>query len=296
MSRRAHAAVSLLLVVPQAHVRQLDMHFQTAWYDVFHRARPNQISHVLCMGPIVWVGLVFACLLPLPGFMPPGFDLGLVLAFALVAAYLVMDRGLGLVMAPVMAALWASAHLLVGARGAGALPIALVVLAAAGALQTWTHAFEDVPPPLSGTAGWVTVVEWRRTTSLPRLMLAFVLSLFGAGRAHQVRCAGGGHDDLVHEAEDGPRRPYVVRHHERDVDGDVNEVGDEQGEEEQARDPPFAGADHEKLDEPVAEDELPEASQWFQKKGRSQPLGSSTMMCSSRHFPSPRGVIRSCEA
>ena len=72
MSRRAHPAVSLLLVVPEAHVRQLDLHFQTAWYDVFHRARPNQISHVLCMGPIVWVGLVFACLLPLPGFTPPG--------------------------------------------------------------------------------------------------------------------------------------------------------------------------------------------------------------------------------
>ncbi len=51
------------------------------------------------------------------------------------------------------------------------------MLAAAGALQTWTHAFEDVPPPLSGTAGWVTVSEWRRKTPLPRLMLAFVLSL-----------------------------------------------------------------------------------------------------------------------
>lgn len=177
MSRRAHPVVSLLLVVPEAHVRQLDLHFQTAWYDVFHRARPNQLSHVLCMGPIVWVMLVFACLLPLPGFTPPGFDLGLVLAFALVAACVAMDRGLGLVMAPVMAALWASAHLLVGARGAGAFFIALAVLAVAGALQTWTHAFEDVPPPLSGTEGWVTVSEWRRKTPLPRLMLAIVLTL-----------------------------------------------------------------------------------------------------------------------
>jgi uncharacterized membrane protein YGL010W len=177
MSRRAHPAVSLLLVVPQAHVRQLDLHFQTAWYDVFHRVRLNQISHVLCMGPIVWVMLVFACLLPLPGFTPPALDLGLVLALALVAAYVVMDRGLGLLMAPVMGALWVSAHLLVGARGAAALPLVLIVLAAAGALQTWTHAFEEVPPPLSGTEGWVTVAEWRRKTPLPRLMLAFGLSL-----------------------------------------------------------------------------------------------------------------------
>lgn len=84
-SRIAHPAVSLLLVVPEAHVRQLDLHFQTAWYDVFHRARPDQISHILCMGPIAWVILVFACLLPSPGFTPPGFDPGLVLAFALVA-------------------------------------------------------------------------------------------------------------------------------------------------------------------------------------------------------------------
>lgn len=177
MSRRSHPAVSMLLVVPEAHVRQLDLHFQTAWYDVFHRTRPNQISHVLCMGPIVWVMLVFACLVPLPGLTPPGLDLGLVLACALLAAYGTMDRGLGLVMAPVMAAIWASAHLLVGALGAGALPLALVVLAVAGALQTWTHAFEDIPPPLSGAEGWVTVSEWRRKTSLPRLMLTFVLSL-----------------------------------------------------------------------------------------------------------------------
>ena len=177
MSRRAHPAVSLLLVVPEAHVRQLDLHFQTAWYDVFHRARPNQISHVLCMGPIVWVILVLACRLPLPGFTPPGLDLGLALGFALVAAYVAMDRWLGLVMAPVMAALWASAHLLVGAWGTGALPLALIVLAVAGGLQTWTHAFEDIPPPLSGTAGWVTVAEWRRKTPLPRLALAIALTL-----------------------------------------------------------------------------------------------------------------------
>lgn len=177
MSRRSHPAVSLLLVVPQAHVRQLDLHFQTAWYDVFHRARPNQVSHILCMGPIVWVALSFACLLPLPGFTPSGLDLGLVLAFALVGAYAAMDRWLGLVMAPVMAALWASAHLLVGAWGAGAFPLALVVLGVAGAVQTWTHSFEDIPPPLSGTEGWVTVSEWRRKASLPRLLLTVGLSL-----------------------------------------------------------------------------------------------------------------------
>ena len=176
MSRRVHPAVSVLLVVPDAHVRQLDLHFQTAWYDVFHRSRPNQISHILCMGPIVWLMLVFACLLPLPGITPPGLDLGLVLAFALVAAYVAMDRGLGLLMAPVMAALWASAHLFVGARGAGAFPIALVVLAVAGALQTWTHAFEDVPPPVSGTEGWVPLTEWRRKTPLSRMMLTFALT------------------------------------------------------------------------------------------------------------------------
>ncbi|HSN98305.1 MAG TPA: hypothetical protein VLS89_08400, partial [Candidatus Nanopelagicales bacterium] len=158
-------------------VRQLDLHLQTAWYDVFHRSRINQVSHALCMGPIVWSLLVLASAAPWLRVDLPWFDLGLVAAGALTIAYIAMDRVLGLVMAPIVAALWWTAHLFVGARGEGALPAALAVLIIAGALQTWTHAFEDVPPPLSGTSGWVPVAAWRRTTPLSRQLLAFALTL-----------------------------------------------------------------------------------------------------------------------
>ena len=39
-----------------------------------------------------------------------------------------------------MAALWVNANLFIGALGPRALPAALVVLAVAGASQTWTYA------------------------------------------------------------------------------------------------------------------------------------------------------------
>lgn len=180
MTNRGPSAVSMLLVVPAAHVRQLDLHFQTAWYDVFHRRRINQISHIVCMGPIVWAMIVGACAAPLPGFGAVGpfpVNLGLVVAALLALAYFAMDRVLGLLMTPLVAALWMSANLFVGAHGKEALHSALIVLAIAGALQTWTHGLEEVPPPVSGTTGWVPFTEWRQNTPLSRQALTIALTL-----------------------------------------------------------------------------------------------------------------------
>lgn len=166
LARADASLLDQLLIVPEVHVRLTDLDLQLEMYELFHQRGPTQVVHALCT-PVV-VALTGAML----SAVPLGAT-GLTAAapyWALLALY-------HLALHPAVALALAPAYLLMafaGARLAQAAPAPWIAaaLAVAVGVQTSSHMFEAVPPPVSGTAGFVPLGRWVR--DVPRGRLAAV--------------------------------------------------------------------------------------------------------------------------
>ena len=163
-----------LTIVPAAHVRIFDFPLQMRLYDLFHRRTLSLVGHAICTPIIVFCMLAAAAHAPLP--FLPGPSLAVLLAAVLVSYYLYVDRLVGVVLMPYVAALTGLAAWFSASWGPGSLAIALIGMVAFTMLQTFSHALEGVPPPLSEGPGLEPVGAWARRVSLGRLVLALTLS------------------------------------------------------------------------------------------------------------------------
>jgi uncharacterized membrane protein YGL010W len=169
--------VDLFLVVPEAHRDIFDLEAQATWYEVYHRDWRNRLAHAIAMPIIVWSLLVLAGLGAGAALGDPAARFGaLAVAVPLNLCYLRQDRVVGLAMAPVLIAFSIAAALFVVAAGDVALPATLGLLASASAVQTFAHGFEpEVPPPVSGTGGWLPRRAW--IEGAPRSQVALSIAL-----------------------------------------------------------------------------------------------------------------------
>ncbi len=149
-------AARALLIVPAAHYRVLDASFQAEMYELFHTRTGSRVGHMLCT-PVVMFGLMLA-LGHAPG---DGWRWALPVALsAVVTAWgFRVDRVAGAVMVPLLAAVMLAARA-VGASVPSPAAMGAAIAVGGALLQTMSHGFEDVPPPISGLAGWMPMRVW----------------------------------------------------------------------------------------------------------------------------------------
>jgi uncharacterized membrane protein YGL010W len=144
-----------LLIVPAAHTHIGHLAFQVEMYELFHRTPGGRLGHGLGT-PAILFG-VLMLLSRAPGPAAPLLAAGLVLGIAAWGA--AIDRLVGAVTMVLGAALAAGAAASAKALGAGA-GVAVALMVGGCAVQTFSHLFEDVPPPISGTEGFLPVNTW----------------------------------------------------------------------------------------------------------------------------------------
>ena len=163
-----------LLIVPAAHTRLGDVSFQVEMYELFHRTPAARIGHMLGTPTILLGALTLASLAP--GAAAPLLAVALALGVAVWG--MAIDRLVGLVTAIAAAALDGGAFALSHRVGPEtALVVALACLFGGCTVQTFSHVFEDVPPPLSGSAGFVQPVAWARRLHARDAVRAAALTL-----------------------------------------------------------------------------------------------------------------------
>lgn len=162
-SRLVHA----LLIVPQAHVR-FDRTFQGEMYELFHRRPLARYGH-LVVTPVINIALLAA----LAGVAPAAAIAG---AVAIALWSLHVDRVAGAIMVPIAAAALLGAHALAAALGAHAVLLSLAIVWAGGFAQALSHASEPIPPPWTGSHRFMSLGEWLRAASLPRIIGLALLS------------------------------------------------------------------------------------------------------------------------
>ncbi len=168
---RSPSLAEQLLIVPAAHTRLGHAAFQAEMYELFHRASGTRIGHMIGTPTILLGAFLLATRVTAAPVVVSAMACG-------IAAWgAVVDRVVGLVTALVTALLAASAFMLAHALGPDtALVVALACALGGCATQTFSHAFEDVPPPLSGTTGFMPVIAWLRCVRLLGAARAAVLT------------------------------------------------------------------------------------------------------------------------
>lgn len=174
--RRARTVVRYLTIVPRAHYAVLDRDLQMTLYELFHTHPVSRVAHAVCT-PLICVSALAALAQAGPPSGVPGPALALAFAALLAANGFLHGRRTGLLTAAVVAAMTLVATLFAAHGGPHTLAFSLGGMLAAGALQTWSHAFEPVPPPLSGQPGFVALGVWRTRAPLGRKVAAAALSV-----------------------------------------------------------------------------------------------------------------------
>lgn len=162
------------VIVPEAQTHLLEFQWQLDVYETFHTVRVNRLSHAVCFYPLLFTYFVLAALVSLPvgplsSALPDATRPSLALALAAVLAlwYLRLDRLVGLVLVPLLAAMALGANELVGRHGAEAARMTFLAVLVPNMLAlTLTHALEPIPPPWSGTRGFVPMSVWSERTPL----------------------------------------------------------------------------------------------------------------------------------
>jgi len=137
-----------LLIVPLAHTRVVHVSFQTLMYELFHRTTGGRVGHLIGTPVVLFGALVLTSCVP--GEAAEGLAIGL--SLAITAWGFAVDRLAGLATAIVLALLATGAFALARALGAEAASAGVACMAGGCAVQTLSHTFEDVPPPMSGSA------------------------------------------------------------------------------------------------------------------------------------------------
>jgi hypothetical protein len=173
LSSRFRRLLYEALIVPSAHTRVFDSEFQHEVYEVFHTRAATRWIHRLCT-PIANISLLAtATALPFAS-----FDGAILAAIIALLGYLAVHGAWALAMIPVLAFAVAAAHILAGALGPWVVTGGLSIAFYAAFIQTLSHAFEPVPPPWSGSYGWITLKEFLlRTPPLKLVVLSAVAVL-----------------------------------------------------------------------------------------------------------------------
>ena len=165
------------LVVPGAHVRIGDFHYQAELYDVFHMSWGSRLGHMIST-PFVILGALLALdaiPLSITGIaLLDGVPLGgVVLAAGLSAYFFGLDAFIGLTTTPVVAALLVASTLLARVLGDHTLAVGLGLMAAFAVLQAGSHLFEDVPPPWGAPRTWRPLRDVLREAT-PRMVFGLL--------------------------------------------------------------------------------------------------------------------------
>jgi hypothetical protein len=162
-----------ILIVPSAHTHLHAISFQLEMYELFHRTWGGRIGHMLGT-PTVLFG-VLLLLSRAPGAAGPLLAGALVVLMAGWGA--AIDRLVGLLTGVAVTALAVGAAALGAALGSGGPRVAVLLIFGACAVQTFSHLFEDVPPPHSGTTEFVPIRSWLQRIGLRDVVSSTVLAL-----------------------------------------------------------------------------------------------------------------------
>jgi hypothetical protein len=148
-----------LLIVPAAHTHLGRLSFQLEMYELFHRAPAARAGHIIGTSTVLFGVFMLTSLAPGPS------DAVIVAAIVLgMAAYgAALDRAAGIATAAVGAVLAATAYATSRALDPR---FGLAFVMGGCAVQTFSHLFEDVPPPLSGGDRFVPLRVWLRSVDL----------------------------------------------------------------------------------------------------------------------------------
>ncbi len=161
-----------ILIVPAAHTRITDVAFQLEMYELFHRSLGSRLGHMLGTPAILLGAMTLMQRAPQ--------SIGLVLAFALVALMALwggfIDRAVGVATAALGGGLVLASAAMANALGPQATTVALGLVLGGTGVQTFSHMFEPVPPPQSGSGEFVPVGRWVRAVTVRELARSFVLT------------------------------------------------------------------------------------------------------------------------
>jgi len=175
---KAALVLRYLTIVPAAHYRAWDVTYQRRLYALFHTSTACKVLHSICTPIAIWFMLAALWHVEVAGVLIGGAPLRLsLLLAALFAAYAFShDRLVGVLLLPVYATLWFLASAFAERQGPAGLSFAIGGLFTASALQTASHFFEPVPPPLSGSERFIPFTRFWRTASAARKALALLLA------------------------------------------------------------------------------------------------------------------------
>jgi uncharacterized membrane protein YGL010W len=175
---RTHTLVRYLTIVPKAHYAVFDADLQMTLYELFHTNRISRAGHAVCTPIVCFSALAALAQVRLPAPLDaPHLSLALPLAALLGANGYLHGRRIG-VLTTVTVALMTLAAILSAAAGIPhTLALSVGGMLLAGALQTWSHSFEPVPPPLSGQREFLPFGVWWSQASPGRKLAAAVLAM-----------------------------------------------------------------------------------------------------------------------
>jgi hypothetical protein len=174
---RAHALVRYLTIVPQAHYAVFDADLQMTLYELFHTHRISRVGHAVCTPIVCFSALAALAQVRLPSPLDaPHLSLALPLAALLGANGYLHGRRIGALTTAVVAMMTLAATLFAAAGIPHAPALSVSGMLLAGALQTWSHTFEPVPPPLSGQRHFLSLGEWWSQASPGRKLAAAALA------------------------------------------------------------------------------------------------------------------------
>jgi uncharacterized membrane protein YGL010W len=175
--RRAHTIVRYLTIVPKAHYAVFDADLQLTLYELFHTNRVSRVGHAVCTPIVCFSALAALAQVGLPSPLDaPNLSPALPLAALLAAHGYLYGRRTGVLTTVVVAMLTLTAILYAAAGIPHAFALSIGGMLFAGALQTWSHSFEPVPPPLSGQREFLPLGVWWSQASTGRKLAATVLA------------------------------------------------------------------------------------------------------------------------
>jgi hypothetical protein len=161
-----------IFIVPSAHSRVGDVSFQVEMYELFHRTPGGRIGHILGTPTVLFGALML--LSRAPGPAAPISMGALILGMA--AWGTAVDRLAGAVTAVLGVALTVAAAAAGRALGASVASVAAALILGGCGVQTFSHLFEDVPPPQSGTSEFLPLRTWLGRAGAVELLRSTVLT------------------------------------------------------------------------------------------------------------------------
>jgi hypothetical protein len=163
-------------IVPGAHVR-FDRAFQTEMFELFHGGSLARWGHLVCT-PLINVALLtaLASLLPGSSLGPFALDGAMLGVLAILVWSFHVDRAAGLVLVPCALLAAVVARELATALGEHALSLSLFAAWLLGAVQTFSHLSEPIPPPWSGSHGFLPLRAFLESAPGPRIASLLLLA------------------------------------------------------------------------------------------------------------------------